>query len=125
MQSRFFEQHWNDENGNPGGGTSWGNGFAVSWQNGPLGRCTCPQSVREMSRGKVHDASCERKEPNGAFVEDIIAVAIGRIAYYQNSRFACDENADAFALLSDALAILNERTARREAAATEGTHEGT
>ena len=99
-------QHWNDSNGNPAGGSTFGNGFAVSWQNGPL------------NRGK------DRVEPNGAFVEEIIEAAADRIKYYQDSRFACEENANAFEALQSALYWLNKRTERRESAGVEGTHEG-
>ena len=48
----------NDADGNPAGGTVSGVGLSISWQNGPLGRGT------------------ERREPNGAFVEGVIAAAI-------------------------------------------------
>lgn len=106
MQSPTFTEHWNDAEGRPRGGTSWGHGFAISWQNGPLGR------------------GADRKDPNGAFVEDIIAVAADRISYYQASAFACAENQEALGHLYSALGILNGRTARREAAEVEGTHEG-
>ena len=104
MQTAIKEQHWNDAEGNPAGGSTFGNGFAISWQNGPLGR------------GE------DRKEPNGAFVEDIIRAAAGRLEYYQNSRFACDENKNALHLLGLALEQLLSRTANREARQVEGTH---
>jgi hypothetical protein len=64
----------------------------------------------------------ERKEPNGAFVETVIAAAADRIQYYQNSKFACAENQQALDLLLEAIHILNERTAKREARSVEGTH---
>ena len=57
MRQGHFEEHWSDKDGNPAGGVSSGRGFAISWQNGPLGR------------------GVERREPNGAFVEDVIAAA--------------------------------------------------
>ena len=104
----FYEEHWTDENDNPGGGVSTGRGFAVSWQNGPLGKIGTP----------------ERREPNGAFVEDIIDVAIGRIEYYENSKFACEENAEVIRLLRQANEVLDSRTKRRVADKTEGSHEG-
>ena len=49
-----MNEHWVDENGNPAGGITQGVGFTISWQNGPLG------------------TGEERKEPNGAFVENVI-----------------------------------------------------
>jgi len=104
MESRITENHFSDENGMPAGGTTFGNGFAIGWQNGPLGR------------GE------ERIPPNGAFVEDVIRAAVGRLEYYQNSRFKCAENADALVHLRIALECLQSRTAKREARQVEGTH---
>jgi len=83
-----------------------GTGFSISWQNGPLGR------------------GDERREPNGAFVETIIAAAKDRIGNYQNSQFNCKENAEAVFHLGEALRWLNERTLRRETKGVEGTHAG-
>jgi hypothetical protein len=104
MRIGFKSQHWADPDGNPAGGSTYGTGFAISWQNGPLGR------------------DPERKEPNGAFVEDVIAAAADRIDYYQQSRFACEANASALLFLRSALQALNTRTADREQRGVEGTH---
>lgn len=104
MKQGHHEEHWSDSSGNPAGGVSSGRGFTISWQNGPLGR---------------GDA---RREPNGAFVEDVIAAVIGRIEFYQRSRFACGENEDALASLRRAAVYLDDRTKAREARAVEGTH---
>lgn len=95
----------NDENGNPAGGTVRGVGMSIDWQNGPLGR------------------GDERVEPNGAFVEGVIAAAIQRIGYYQSSKFASRENAIALTHLETALLWLGKRTADREARQVEGTHQ--
>ena len=107
-QQGFFEEHYTDEDGNPEGGVAFGKGFTISFQRGPLGRI----------------GTVTRKEPNGAFVEDIIAAAIGRIQFYQDGKFACPENAEALSHLKLALKELEARTSRRVAAKTEGTHEG-
>ena len=104
MMYGHFAQHWSDEQGNPAGGVSTGRGFTISWQNGPLGR------------GE------ERQEPNGAFVEDVIQAVIGRIEFYEASRFACNENKAALAALKDAARYLDSRTRNREARNVEGTH---
>jgi len=98
------QEHWNDANGNPEGGVAFGNGFAISWQHGPLGR------------------DGERKEPNGAFVEDIIQAAIGRIEFYQKSKFASEYNANALTGLKIAAQHLHQRTLDRENRCVEGTH---
>ena len=96
----------NDENGRPAGGSVRGTGLSIDWQNGPLGR------------GE------DRVEPNGAFVETVIAAAIQRIEWYQTLPFQCRENALAITKLEEALHWLNARTNRREAQGTEGTHAG-
>lgn len=104
MKNGINAKHWNDSDGNPAGGNTFGVGFAIGWQNGPLGR----------GAGRV--------PANGAFVEDIIDAALNRLEYYQQSKFACSENADAMEHLECALRLLASRTAKREAAGVEGTH---
>ena len=94
MRQGFYSEHWNDENGNPAGGVSTGTGFTISWQNGPLGR------------------SENRREPNGAFVEDIIDAVRDRIAYYQESQFDCRENEKAILCLEKALIWLNQGSSK-------------
>ena len=102
---RAVALHFTDAEGNPAGGVTESIGVQVRWQNGPLGR------------GET------RKAPNGAFVEDLIQIAIDRIRWYQESQFACDENAWAIAALEAAIGHLESRTARRENAGIEGTHD--
>ena len=104
MKAGFKSEHWLDANGAPEGGTSFGNGFAIGWQHGPLGR------------------GPERKDPNGAFVEDVLAAVINRIEFYQAGRFASHYNARALDHLRAAAAELDARTKDREARAVEGTH---
>ncbi len=104
MRQGFFSQHWLDKSNKPAGGVTSGKGFTISWQNGPLGR------------GE------NRSEPNGAFVEDIIAAALDRLEYYQSTEFACDYNAGAIVHLEQALEMLNARTKDRENRQVEGTH---
>lgn len=95
-----------DDKGLPAGGTVDAVGLQITWQNGPLGR------------------GADRVEPNGCFVETVIAAAKQRIEWYQDSRFNCRENALAITKLDEALHWLEARTKRREVAGTEGTHEG-
>ncbi len=101
--NKVTSNHFADEAGRPIGGTTFGPGFVIGWQNGPLGR------------------GDERKAQNGAFVEDVIAAVISRIEFYQNSPFECEENALALAHLDKALASLRSRTTKREARQVEGT----
>jgi hypothetical protein len=106
MKSHFHSSQFSDKDGCPEGGQTWGQGFAIAWQRGPLGR------------------GAEREGPNGAFVEDVIAAALERLQFYQESRFNCEENARAILHLQSALDILNSRAARREQQNTEGTLQG-
>lgn len=99
-----FSETWTSDDGMPLGGVSSGRGFTISWQNGPLGQ------------GE------SRREPNGAFVEDVIDAALRRINAYQESRFACDSNARAIEHLQMALEALESRTRDRERRGVEGTH---
>ena len=99
--------HESDAAGNPAGGKTTGTGIVIDWQNGPLGR------------------GVDRKDPNGAFVEGVIAAAIDRIEYYQKAsfgKFSCRENALAITKLEEAILWLQKRTMDREAREVEGTH---
>ncbi len=104
MNSPITQTHFRDETDAPEGGITQGRGFVISWQRGPLGR------------------GADRIEPNGAFVEDVIRAAVGRLDEYQASRFNSSYNADALNHLHKALTALNARTADREKRAVEGTH---
>ena len=104
MRQTIVGNHENDEQGNPAGGHTTGTGIDIVWQNGPLGR------------------GADRRPPNGAFVEGVIAAALDRIQYYQASRFKCRENALAITKLEEALHWLEHRTRDREFRAVEGTH---
>lgn len=118
MRAGIKSEHWLDANGNPEGGTTFGNGFAIGWQHGPLGRHAggCEDGRSPCVQG------CTRRAPNGAFVEDVIDACADRIRYYQAGRFASDYNAKALEHLEAALAALDQRTKDREARAVEGTH---
>lgn len=107
MQQQFTQVNHVDGNGNPTGGGAHATGIAINWQNGPLG------------------SGEDRQEPNGAFVETVIAIARDRLEFYQNAsdgRFKCRQNALAITKLEEALHWLQDRTAEREARQVEGTH---
>ena len=95
-------EHLTDAHGNPAGGLTYGVGFGIAWQNGPINE---PGGSR-----------------NGAFVEDVIDAALDRVIWYQTTRFQCQENAEASEHLLAALSALHRRTLRRIAEGTEGTH---
>ena len=106
MQQRIDEKHECDVAGCPAGGETMGVGINIRWQDGPLGR------------------GPDRLAPNGAFVEGVIAAALGRLWFYQkemDGRFSCRENSIAIMKLEEALHWLNARTADREARDVEGT----
>lgn len=105
MRQQILQSHRVDADGNPAGGTTTGVGLAVQWQDGPL----------------VIDG--ERALQNGAFVEALIEAALGRLNFYQESKFACAQNAQAIACLELALYHLDSRTRSRQARGVEGTHE--
>jgi len=101
----FKSEHFSDENGNPVGGTTYGVGFTIGWQRGPL----------------IVDGVC--KSPNGAFVEDVLAAVIDRIEFYQETKFKSAYNGSALVALRTAMSFLQNRTADRANRGVEGTHE--
>ncbi len=103
-QQLISEEHKTDGQGNPAGGISYATGILIEWQNGPLGR------------GDL------RKGINGAFVEGVLNACIGRLRFYQDSKFKCEENDMALAHLYSAKAALQKRTDERESRGVEGTH---
>lgn len=105
MRQEISGVHHNDANGNPAGGRTIGRGMVIDWQNGPL---------------KGTDGT--PREPSGAFVEGVIAAAIDRLEYYQQSKFKCRENALAITKLEEALHWCDHRTAGRVKRDVEGTH---
>ena len=105
MQNKIEMVNDVDDNGLPTGGAVIGTGIAIEWQNGPLGR------------------DADRKEPNGAFVEDVLRAVIDRIKFYQGTKFNCRENAIALTNCETALLWLEARTREREARGVEGTHQ--
>ena len=111
----IFHEHWTDSDGNPAGGFSSGDYFAISWQNGPLGRI----------------GTADRREPNGAFVETVLQAIIDRgqlLLDYPPHRYISktmkSDGLKFVAHLKKANGILDARTKRRTEAKTEGTHEG-
>ncbi len=104
MFQEILQDHRTDNNGNPAGGRTTGTGIDIRWQDGPLGRGN------------------ERAVPNGAFVEAVIKAAIGRLEFYQNGQFSCEENAKAIEKLGEAVVCCRQRSADRITRGVEGTH---
>jgi len=94
-------EHFTDSEGRPAGGTTYGTGFAIGWQHGPI----------------VRDRGI-----NGASVEDVIRAAMDRLRFFQNGPFECRYNANALIYLQRALFELDDRTQDRVAREVEGTY---
>lgn len=107
MLQVLTEQHEVDAQGNPAGGKTTAVGIGIVWQDGPIPRDDDGQPMQSA---------------NGAFVEGVIQAAIGRLQFYQGSKFSCRENALALTKLQEALHWMQERTARRVSQGIEGTH---
>lgn len=60
---------------------------------------------------------------NGVCNEDLIAMVITRLEYFQKSEFACRENALAITKLEEAMLWLRKRTMGREQRGVEGTNQ--
>lgn len=105
MREKVIHDNRLDAEGRPAGGRTAGCGFEINWQDGPL-------AINGV-----------RREPNGAFVEDVIEAVIGRIEFYQASAFHSLHNAVALGHLRAAAEVLAERTRDREDRGVEGTHQ--
>ena len=108
MLQSYETAHFEEKlTGMPSGGFAKAIGVDIKFQPGPL------------------QINGIRKEPEGAFVETIIAIVIDRLQYYQNianKRFRCRENSLAITHLQEALHWLEHRTQDRENRGVEGTH---
>ena len=76
----------------------------IRWQAGPIDR----------------DAG---EKPNGTLVEDVLEVCKRRLEFYQDGRFACKENADAFIYIELAIAACLTRRKDRAARGVLGKYE--
>lgn len=99
-------RNWVDSDGNPSSGYAHGIGFSVTFQDGPRGK---------DDNGVLHPA-------NGAFVEDLLAAAMQRLAFFQNSKFACAENAEAIEHIHAAISALERRSSARRSRGVLGSH---
>jgi hypothetical protein len=92
--------NYTDADGNPAGGFVGGPGLQVAWQNGTM---------------KQHGV-------NGSLVEDLLEAVRARLQFYQDSKFACRENALALTHVEEALHWMDHRTADRGVRGVEGEH---
>ena len=91
---------YHPDHGSPTGGYARGLGIDIVWQDGPM----------------------TETPPNGAFVEDVVQIAIDRLRFFQDSEFRCRENALALTKLEEAYMWMRERRRNRAAAGTLGTY---
>lgn len=106
MKQPIVATHETDGAGNPDGGTVTGLGLDIRWQ-----------------KGKLFDANGNPVEPNGAFLQTVLAACIDRLQYYQSGKFAGRENAVALTHLETAQLWLGKREEERKARGVLGTHE--
>jgi len=117
MRQEIRSTHVEDEQGNPAGGRTDGQGFSIKWQAGPI------KLPERLTNPLLVDAECEGV--NGAFVEGIIQAAIDRIHWYQRvsgGKFACRENSLVITKLEEALHWCDHRAMARAERGVLGTH---
>lgn len=107
MQATFKATNELDAQGRPNGGTVVGTGLSITWQKGP---------IRDEESGLPG-------EPNGAFVETVLAAVLQRVEHYNTTEFRCRENSLALTHMEEALHWLNARQLRRAAEGVDGTHQ--
>ncbi len=98
--SKVTSFHNRSKDGNPYGGKYMGIGFEINWQTGVV----------------------EDGQQNGAFPTDILEAVKSRLAHFQTTKFACEENAQAIANIESAINCLESRLLRRKTAGVENTH---
>lgn len=97
FRTDIYSEWYTDNDGNPKGGITSGEGFDINWQNGV-------------------------QEPNGAILEDVIGACIMRLDFFQDSRFANEYNRRAIMHLEAALEELDNRTKERRVRGVEGSY---
>ena len=93
-----------DQHGNPAGGRVNGCGFHIYWQDGPVNRE-------------------EGEHAGGAFIEDVLEAVIDRLAFYEEGKFSCSENAHALEALMIAREQMDARRIDRQERSVLGKHE--
>jgi hypothetical protein len=76
----------------------------------------------EIQTIKFQDGAINQHGVNGVMNEDLIAMVIKRLEYWQTTEFKCRENACAITKLEESLMWLRKRTTGRERKGIEGTH---
>ena len=95
-----INNNWYNGEGNHEGGVSTGIGYTIAWQRGSL--------------------NVEGR--NGAFLIEVLESCKNQLDSFNNGKFACPENEQASQSLLDCIMALKERSNRRKAQGTLGTH---
>ena len=111
QSNEILARNYTDENGNPTGGYAHGPGLCIAWQDGPRGKATWQQTPTETLASA-----------NGAFVEDALVAARQRLAFFQESKFACEANAEAIRHIDYAIEALHARAKERASRGVHGSH---
>ena len=77
---------------------------------------TAPYCLISFQNGAIKES-----EPNGIFIEDLLAICIDRLQSFQGGNFRCRENAIALTKIEEAMQWLNSRTIKRQKKGIEGT----
>lgn len=110
MKNTLEVANEHNDKGQPAGGFVVGPGLNIEWQNGPTPRV----------KGQLMDPP---ERTRGAFIEDVLEAARRRLQFYQDSPWACNENANALQHIEMAIADLESREKRRIAQGIAGTNE--
>lgn len=78
-----------------------------------------PEPLCQLS---FQDGPIKEVGVNGIQNEDLLLIVLTRLQNFQNSEFACRENALAITKIEEAVMWLRKRTLDREARGVEGTH---
>lgn len=106
VDPNFVASNFNDEEGNHFGGCSYGPGFVISWQRGPV-----------INHGKGDSGQ------NGAFLQTVLDAVIHQLEYVNKGKFQCPENEEALKHLNLAAEAMQARRLKRLNRGVSGTHE--
>jgi len=79
--------------------------------------------AEELAEINFQNGAIKEVGVNGVMNEDLLAMVIVRLQHFQDTEYACKENAMAITKLEEALLWLRKRTMGREQRGVEGTHE--
>lgn len=100
----MINKNWTNPDGTHAGGTFSDTGVTIAWQRGPISK---------------------EGDQNGALLLTVLGACKDQLEYFQDSKFACEENQEALDHLSACMGVLERRRDRRKAEGTLGKAEGT